>query len=75
MKRKIATACSADVKCVSLLPAMFLLLLINAVPAAADMVRIYVTNAAGDSVHVIDPATNKVVAEISVAPGSFAVAV
>jgi len=29
--------------------------------AAADTVRIYVTNAAGDNIHVIDPATNKVV--------------
>jgi YVTN family beta-propeller protein len=29
--------------------------------ASADTTRIYVTNAAGDSVHVIDPATNKVV--------------
>jgi YVTN family beta-propeller protein len=33
-----------------------------AVPSAsADTVRIYVTNAAGDSIHVVDPATNKVV--------------
>src|SRR3954454_18724574 len=30
-------------------------------PAHADLVRIYVTNSAGDSVHVVDPATNKVV--------------
>ena len=29
--------------------------------ASADTVRIYVTNSAGDSIHVIDPATNKVV--------------
>ena len=29
--------------------------------ARAELVRIYVTNSAGDSVHVIDPATNKVV--------------
>ena len=29
-------------------------------PAHAELVRIYVTNSAGDSVHVIDPATNKV---------------
>ena len=27
----------------------------------AELVRIYVTNSAGDSVHVVDPATNKVV--------------
>jgi YVTN family beta-propeller protein len=30
-------------------------------PAFADTARIYVTNSAGDSIHVIDPATNKVV--------------
>jgi YVTN family beta-propeller protein len=29
--------------------------------ARAELVRIYVTNSAGDSVHVVDPATNKVV--------------
>src|SRR3954464_8627784 len=29
--------------------------------AAADTVRVYVTNSAGDNIHVIDPATNKVV--------------
>ena len=33
-------------------------------PASAETVRVYVTNSAGDSVHVIDPATNKVVQEI-----------
>src|SRR5688572_28035080 len=38
-----------------------LMLAIAAVPAAAETVRIYVTNSAGDSVHVIDAATNKVV--------------
>ena len=27
----------------------------------AEAVRIYVTNSAGDTVHVVDPATNKVV--------------
>lgn len=31
--------------------------------APAGTVRVYVTNSAGDSVHVIDPATNKVVQE------------
>jgi YVTN family beta-propeller protein len=30
-------------------------------PASASNVRIYVTNSAGDSIHVVDPATNKVV--------------
>src|SRR5436190_13830948 len=29
--------------------------------ASADTVRVYVTNSAGDNVHVVDPATNKVV--------------
>ncbi len=33
-------------------------------PASAETVRIYITNSAGDSLHVIDPATNKVVQEI-----------
>src|SRR5207247_10947459 len=31
----------------------------------ADTVRIVQTNAAGDNIHLIDPATNKVVAEIT----------
>jgi YVTN family beta-propeller protein len=41
-----------------------LLLALIALPVSASgasMVRVYVTNAAGDSVHAIDPATNKVV--------------
>jgi YVTN family beta-propeller protein len=38
-----------------------LLLTLSSLPAAAENVRIYVTNSAGDSVHVIDAATNKVV--------------
>ncbi len=40
------------------------LCLVSALPLAASTVRIYITNAAGDRVHVIDPATNKVVQEI-----------
>jgi YVTN family beta-propeller protein len=32
--------------------------------AHAGTVRVYITNSAGDSIHVIDPATNKVVQEI-----------
>jgi YVTN family beta-propeller protein len=36
-------------------------LALAALPAAAETARVYVTNAAGDSVHVIDPMTNKVV--------------
>ena len=51
----------ARVKYVWLLPA---LLGLAVLPASADMVRIYVTNSGGDSVHVVDPATNKVVQEI-----------
>src|SRR5438309_10536701 len=38
-----------------------LVLLLGTLPAAAQTVRIYVTNSAGDSIHVIDPATQKVV--------------
>ena len=41
-----------------------LALALAAAPASAETTRIYVTNAAGDSVHVIDPVTNKVVQEI-----------
>ncbi len=41
-----------------------ILLALAASTASADTVRIYVTNSAGDSIHVIDPATNKVVQEI-----------
>jgi YVTN family beta-propeller protein len=33
-------------------------------PVRAETARVYVTNSAGDSIHVIDPATNKVVQEI-----------
>ena len=38
-----------------------LALALAAAPAAAETARVYVTNAAGDNIHVIDPATNKVV--------------
>jgi YVTN family beta-propeller protein len=43
---------------------VWLALLCFAVPASAETVRVYVTNSAGDSIHVVDPATNKVVQEI-----------
>jgi YVTN family beta-propeller protein len=43
-------------------------------PAAAATVRIYVTNAAGDSIHVIDPVSNKVVAEIKDVVGAHGIA-
>jgi YVTN family beta-propeller protein len=42
-------------------------------PASADTVRIYITNSAGDSVHVIDPATNTVVQEIKDVVGAHGV--
>src|SRR5688572_8457118 len=42
-----------------------LAIVLLAVPLiAADKVRIIQTNSAGDNVHIIDPATNKVVGEI-----------
>ena len=40
---------------------LWLALALIPLTASADTVRIYVTNSAGDSIHVIDPATNKVV--------------
>src|SRR5260221_14337702 len=40
---------------------LWILLSLAALPASAGEVRVYATNSAGDSVHVIDPATNKVV--------------
>jgi YVTN family beta-propeller protein len=43
-------------------------------PASASTVRIYVTNSAGDSIHVIDPATNKVVQEIKDVVGAHGIA-
>src|SRR3954451_7009320 len=36
-------------------------LAVTPLSASADTVRIYVTNSAGDNIHVMDPATNKVV--------------
>ena len=42
----------------------FAILAFTALPAAAGTALVYVTNSAGDSIHVIDPATNKVVQEI-----------
>src|SRR5882724_1793163 len=45
-------------------PRLTHLLLLLAVPLAASSVRIIQTNSAGDDVHVIDPATNKVVGVI-----------
>ncbi|MEN3355096.1 MAG: hypothetical protein V7640_3254 [Betaproteobacteria bacterium] len=41
------------------------LLVFAALPVSAETARVYVTNSAGDKVHVIDPATNKVVQVIN----------
>src|SRR6202161_1760102 len=43
-------------------------------PADAATVRIYVTNSAGDSIHVIDPVSNKVVQEIKDIVGAHGIA-
>ena len=40
---------------------VWLLLALAALPASANTVRVYITNSAGDSIHIVDPATNKVV--------------
>jgi len=45
--------------------ALAALLVAFPIAAAADTVRIVQTNAAGDNIHLIDPATNKVVGEIT----------
>jgi YVTN family beta-propeller protein len=42
----------------------WIVLTLASVPAGAGSALIYVTNSAGDSIHVIDPATNRVVQEI-----------
>src|SRR5206468_9466928 len=49
------------------LAVLVLVFFARAVPLAleADTVRIVQTNSAGDNVHLIDPATNKVVGEIT----------
>ena len=44
-----------------LLKHLWLVLALLPLSASADTVRVYVTNSAGDNVHVIDPTTNKVV--------------
>ena len=44
--------------------ALALVLALASLSAQAGTVRVYITNSAGDSIHVIDPATNKVVQEI-----------
>ena len=49
------------------------LLALIALPASAETVRIYVTNSAGDNIHVIDPATNKVVQVIKGVEGAHGI--
>ena len=51
-----------------------LLLLLAPMPAWAGTVRIYVTNSAGDTIDVIDPATNKVVQRIKGIEGAHGIA-
>ena len=55
------------------LQALATALALTTLPAAAETVRIYVTNSAGDSVHVIDPATQKVVQVIPGIEGAHGV--
>src|SRR5258707_6302979 len=50
------------------------LLMVAPIPAWASMARVYVTNSAGDSIHVIDPATNKVVQQIKGVEGAHGIA-
>ncbi len=50
-----------------------LVLLFSALSAAAQTARIYVTNSAGDSIHVIDPATQTVVQQIGPIEGAHGI--
>src|SRR5262245_6701145 len=45
---------------------LWLVLALAPLPAFGGSAFIYVTNSAGDSVHVVDPSTNKVVQEFKV---------
>jgi YVTN family beta-propeller protein len=56
-----------------LVQAIGMLLALIALPAAAETVRVYVTNSAGDSVHVIDAATQKVVQVIEGIEGAHGI--
>ncbi len=55
------------------LPHLLLALALAPLPAAADTVRIYITNSAGDSIHVIDPVANKVVQQIKNVVGAHGI--
>src|SRR5258708_14954228 len=48
----------------TVLKALWLVLALAALPAAAATSRIYITNSAGDAINVIDPETNTVVQTI-----------
>lgn len=52
---------------------LWALLALAAFPAAAQKSLVYVTNSAGDSIHVIDPATQKVVREIKGIEGAHGI--
>src|SRR6201982_4202422 len=52
----------------------WLLLVVAPIPAWAPPARIYITNSAGDSIHVIDPSTNKVVQQIRGIEGAHGIA-
>ena len=58
----------------SVLRYAWLVLALAPLPASASMARIYITNSAGDSIHVIDPATNKVVQVIRGIEGAHGIA-
>ena len=53
---------------------VWLLLVVAPIPAWAGTVRVYITNSAGDSIHVIDPSTNKVVQQIKGIEGAHGIA-
>jgi YVTN family beta-propeller protein len=53
---------------------VWLVLVLAPMPAWAGMARIYVTNSAGDNIHAIDPATNKVVQVIKGIEGAHGIA-
>ena len=53
---------------------VWVLSVLASVPAWAGTARIYVTNSAGDSIHVIDPSTNKVVQQIRGIEGAHGIA-
>jgi YVTN family beta-propeller protein len=56
-----------------LLRQAWFVLALTPLPASAGLVRIYITNSAGDSIHVIDPGTNKVVQEIKGIEGAHGI--